>query len=152
MNWKDAYLDNRVLTANPLELIRMLYDAGIEAVQRARKELAAKDVRARSQAISRALGVLGELEAALDHSTGGEISRNLAGLYQYIRQRLVEANLRQIDQPLAEAESLLETLAEGWKKIQPEAGATAAEPEPAAFAGAEAWGGGASAEAHAWSA
>jgi flagellar protein FliS len=113
--WKDAYLESRVLSADPLELIRMLYQHALDSVRAARKHLAEGDIAARSKGISQAIAAVSELTASLDHSAGGSISRNLEQLYHYISQRLFEANLKQQDGPLAEVETLLVTLSEAWK-------------------------------------
>jgi len=144
VTWNDAYLENRVLSADPLELIRMLYQAALDSVASARRHLAAGDIPARSRSIGRALAIVGELEGALDHSAGGPIARTLADLYRYIRQRLTEANLRQKDAPLAESESLLETLFEGWRQVQP-------APAAPVLAGS-AWNTGSPQESHTWNA
>jgi flagellar protein FliS len=116
MNSK-AYLETRILSADPVELINIFYEYAILYVQEARDNLARKDIAARSKAIVKAISIVSELEAALDHSAGGEISANLARLYVYIRGRLMAANVKQQDAPLAEVESLLKTLAEGWKGV-----------------------------------
>jgi flagellar protein FliS len=79
--------------------------------------LAAGDIVARSRAVCRGIGAISELDGSLNHAEGGAISRNLAELYQYLRQRLTEANMRQNDAPLAEVESLLTTLSEAWKSV-----------------------------------
>ena len=148
--WKDAYLESRVLAANPLELICMLYQCALDSVRDARRHLAARDIVARSRAVCRAVGAISELEGSLNHAEGGAISQNLAELYQYIRQRLTEANMLQKDAPLAEVESLLTTLSEAWKEtIIPPAYASSAMRTGAEFPAA-AWlqsGGGG---AHAW--
>jgi flagellar protein FliS len=148
--WKDAYLESRVLSASPLELICMLYQCALDSVRDARRHLAAGDIAARSRSVCRALGAISELDGSLNHTEGGAISRNLGELYQYIRQRLTEANLRQNDAALAEVESLLTTLSEAWKAASvPPAQARSTMPTGAEFPAA-AWvqsGGG---EAHAW--
>src|SRR5271157_3042343 len=120
--WKDAYLESRVLSASPLELVCMLYQCALDSVCDARRHLEAGDIVARSRAICRALGAVSELDGSLNYADGGTISRNLGELYQYIRQRLNEANMRQKDAPLAEVESLLTTLSEAWKaaSVQPD--------------------------------
>ena len=56
---------------------------------------------------------------------GGAISRGLVELYAYIQTRLIEANSRQIDPPLAEVEQLLGVLQEAWRAV-PGAPATTA--------------------------
>ena len=78
--------------------------------------LAAGDIRARSSAITRATELVVELLTTLDYQNGGEISANLGRLYDYILTRLNEANSKQIDAPLAEAERLLQTLLEAWEE------------------------------------
>jgi flagellar secretion chaperone FliS len=113
--WKDAYLESRVLSADPLELIRILYQHALDSVQFARKHLAEGDIAARSRCISQAIGAVSELSGSLDHSVGGSISRNLEQLYHYITQKLFEANFKQHDGLLAEVEALLVTLSEAWK-------------------------------------
>jgi flagellar protein FliS len=113
-NAQDAYLESRVLSADPLQLVRMLYQAAIGAVQDARCNLAAGTIAARSRSISRACDILMELHSALDHSRGGELAGRLAALYAYMHGQLLEANCQQIDPPLEEVLSLLTSLAEAW--------------------------------------
>jgi flagellar protein FliS len=126
---QDAYLESKVLSADPVELIGLLYQTGMGAVQEARGHLADGKILERSKAITRAGKVLIQLTSALDHERGGEISRRLGALYGYMLGRLGEANLRQRDEPMAEVLSLLATLAEGWEGVRP---AAKAAPEPAA--------------------
>jgi len=119
--WKDAYLESRVLSADPLELIHILYEHTLTMVQDARRHLAAGDIPARGRSISRAVAAIDELDSSLDRNAGGALSANLAGLYQYMRLRLLTANIQQQDGPLAEVETLLTTLGEAWKAIRPAA-------------------------------
>ena len=151
MSWRDTYLENQVLSADPMELIRMLYQGALDAVRDARGHLASGDIRSRSNSISRAQAIIGELDGSLDHNAAPEISRNLASLYAYMRQRLTEANLRQKDAPLAETEGLLATLNDAWQRTS----APEAEPVGAAVAAGpvRAWSAAySSEEAHTWSA
>jgi len=122
----EAYLESAVLSADPLELIRMLYGAAMEAVRNARRCLAEGDVLGRSREITRAHAILTELTLSLNHEAGGEIARNLAELYDYMQRRLLEAHVTQRDELLAEVANLLATLLEGWRNCRP-----AAEPAPA---------------------
>ena len=117
-NAHDAYLESRVLSADPVELIHLLYEAAIEAVREARRYLAEGEIAARSRSITKAYGILQDLVAALDHERGGEISGRLGQLYDYMQRRLLEANFQQTDQPLAEVLGLLATLAEAWQGVK----------------------------------
>ena len=118
MTWKDAYLESRILSASPLELVSLLYQGALDSIGDARNYLATGDIPARSRAIAKATDILSELEASLNHQDGGSISRDLADLYQYMRLRLLEANIRRDDSMLGEIQSLLVTMAEAWKGIQ----------------------------------
>lgn len=114
-NTLSAYLEQEIMSADPLELVCMLYQAAIMEVREARRYLAAANILARSAAISKASNIIGELVSSLDQEAGGEMSGRLAALYGYLLNRLLEANLQKTDAPLAEVLGLLTTMSEGWQ-------------------------------------
>lgn len=116
-NAHDAYLESRILSADPLELVRLTYRGAMGVVREAREHLANGRIMERAKAISKASEILLELMASLDHGRGQEISRHLSSLYEYMLQRLIDANFKQQDEPLAEVLGLLATLLEGWDGI-----------------------------------
>jgi flagellar secretion chaperone FliS len=120
-NGYQNYFDNEVLAASPLKLIQMLYGAALDSIAAARRHVRQKDIRARTRAINKAIGIVTELSQCLNHESGGALSRNLAGLYAYVLRLMLEANTKQIEAPLAEAEGLLSTLAEAWNACTPAA-------------------------------
>ena len=91
---REAYLEERILSADPLELVRILYHGCSDAVREARRRLEEGDVTKRSAAISKAQGILIELTHSLDRSRGGEIADRLAELYDYMTRRLIEARCK----------------------------------------------------------
>lgn len=114
-----AYLENDVLSMEPLDLTRLLYAKAIERLHQARHYLEAGKIRERSEAIAHVQEIVMELQASLNGGAG-EIAESLAALYCYIQLRLADANARQARPPLDEAVALLETLYEGWKDCRPE--------------------------------
>lgn len=112
-----AYFEQEVLSADPLDLVCMLYQAAIGRVRDARRHLEARAVAPRCEAISKACDIVGELMSSLDLEKGGEVAFRLRDLYVYILSRLLEANLQKKDEPLAEAIGLLTTLGEGWREL-----------------------------------
>lgn len=119
-NAHDVYLEERILSADPVELVHMLYQAAVTAVGDARRHLAERDILLRARAVSKACDLLTELNTSLDFARGGEMSVRLSQLYGYMHRRLVEANFQQIDAPLAEVAGLLNTLMEGWSAVRAE--------------------------------
>jgi flagellar protein FliS len=118
-NGHQNYFVNEVLAASPLKLIQMLYGAALDSIAAARRHVRKNDIRARTRAINKAIGIVTELSQCLNHEPGGALSRNLAGLYAYVLRLIIEANTKQIETPLAEAEGLLSTLAEAWNACTP---------------------------------
>jgi flagellar secretion chaperone FliS len=115
--WKDAYLESRILAASPIELVNILYEYAVRHIQDARMHLAAKDIRSRVKSINMAISIIGELLGSLDLKAGGAIAVRLESLYLYMQRRLVDANMKQQDEPLAEVESLMRELGEAWSNI-----------------------------------
>jgi len=117
-NAHNAYLESRILSADPMELVCLMYQAAVSEVREARRHLQEKNIRGRSNSITKVQNILSELTTVLDHQRGGQFSKNLAQLYDYMMRRLTEANFKQVDEPLAEVLGLLATLKEGWDGIK----------------------------------
>lgn len=128
----------------------MLYQHATDAVGDARRNLERGDIAGRGKAISKAIGILGELTSSLNKEAGGALSSSLEQLYSYMTVRLTEANIRKQDGPLAEVQNLLTTLSQAWEETRKR---QTAPPAPPAVPANPAWQN-ASMEpvAHGWSA
>lgn len=110
----DSYFESRILNADGVQLVQILYQAAIDSAEVARECLRQGDIAGRSRAISKAYEIITELEVSLNHEAGGTVSRNLAETYCYLRGRLLTANLEQIEGPLEEVARLLRVIQEAW--------------------------------------
>jgi len=110
----NPYIEQKILTADPIELIRILYQHGIFAVREAREHLRAGRIMERATAINKAWAVLMELKTSLRPEAAPEVAGRLSDLYCYMQRRLVTANFEQKDEPLAEVLGLMTTLSEAW--------------------------------------
>ena len=113
----NPYYEQMILNAEPVELIRLLYQRAISSVREAREHLAHKRIAERSKAVSRAYAAIEQLIVALRPENAPELCSRLQGLYVYMQQRLLDANMQQADGPMAEVLGLLMTLAEGWSGV-----------------------------------
>ncbi len=111
------YFDEMVLSASPIELIRLLYQKAIASTQAAREHLRAGRIAERSHSINTSYLVLAELTGSLQSETAPELTARLSALYAYMQSRLLDANLRQEDAPLGEVLGLLATLSESWGAV-----------------------------------
>ena len=114
---QDVYLESEVLSADPVELVRLLYRGTGDAVRAAMAHMAAGRIRERCHQINKAHAILTHLSCTLDQVRGGALSAKLAELYDYMQRRLIEANLQQKPESLGEVERLLSTLQKGWDHI-----------------------------------
>jgi flagellar secretion chaperone FliS len=118
---RQNYMEDDVLEAGGCRLVILLYENALTAVQQAQVHLQKGDIRERSRMITRASEILNELALSVDHDAGGEISKNLVELYEYLQSLLLKANSEQIGEPLTEAASLIEPLLEAWRSCDLEA-------------------------------
>jgi flagellar protein FliS len=111
------YLEQRVLSAHPVERVYLLYQVAIDSVNVALARLKDGDIFARGRAITKAHEAVDELNFALDHSVGASFTGTIAELYGYIQRQLVTGHVQKSEQALQEALSVLTTLADAWKEV-----------------------------------
>ena len=126
----NPYFEQMILSASPIELVRLLYQQAIASVVDAREHLREGRIRERGAAIRKAPAILAELMISLNPEYAPEMAENLRKLYCYMQERLLEAHMRQIDGPLEETGQLLTTLADAWREEESPASTVLASPMP----------------------
>eukprot|EP01036_Dinobryon_divergens_P033585 gene33585-43403_t len=117
--YKRVAVDTGVQTADPHQLVSLLFDALIQSLNLARGAMERQDVANKGAALGKAIRIVEEgLKAGLNLQEGGELAANLKGLYEYSVQRLTMANLRNDAAPIQEVLNLIEPLADSWKQIR----------------------------------
>jgi flagellar protein FliS len=114
---QNGYVADRVLTASPMELIRMLYEGALSSIDVAVEMLRANNITARGHAITKAMNIVNELRASLDSGPQPEIVSSLTELYLYIHNRLFYAHAHKSEEALLEASRLLKSLYHGWLDV-----------------------------------
>lgn len=115
-----TYQRNAILTASPEKLIKLLYDGAIKNLEKSKTGLGdPKTARSPEvgHALSRAMGILGELRASLDHAAGGDIARKLDNLYEFSLDQLSQSNLTRNVAGVNNTLQVMRTLKEGWDGI-----------------------------------
>lgn len=112
-------LQSAVFEASPHRLIQMLMHGGLERIAQAKGAIERNQAAERGELIGKAISIVGGLREPLDHSVGGELSQNLDMLYEYIIQRLIEANRDADVAKLDEVAGLLREVKSGWDAIAP---------------------------------
>ena len=103
--------------ANPHKLILMLLTGAQDRISSAKMHMINRNIVEKAGSISSAMRIIDGLKISLDHEKGGEISKNLDALYDYMGRRLFDANLKNEPAILDEVSSLLKEITAGWAGI-----------------------------------
>ena len=124
--YRKVGVSSRVVDADPHRLVALLLEGAGERIRRAEACLASGDQALKGKAIGEACAIIGHLNGSLDHEAGGEIAGNLSALYDYVIQRLTEANLNNDVAALQESLSLLSEIESAWNAIPSDQRSTSA--------------------------
>lgn len=108
-----AYRNDAVLTATPAQLVLMLYDGALAAIERARNAESGESVH---RELVKAQDILSELQATLDHRQGGAIAANLEAVYVFCIQQLVQANTTKDLTLLDAATRSIQGIRDAWEQ------------------------------------
>lgn len=116
-------VESAVMSANPHQLINMLFDGALSALVRARLFMQDGNIEGKGLSLSKAINIIENgLKQGLAEESGDELTTNLISLYAYMVRRLLQANLRNDVEAIVEVEALLRNIADAWKEI--------AQPQP----------------------
>jgi flagellar secretion chaperone FliS len=110
------YRTVQVESARPAQVLDDLYGALLTDCRRAAEAIYDGDPGAKGRHLDRALRIVGELGAALDHGRAPELCRNLTGLYAFVSSRLVRASAELNAGLVEEAERVIMTLRAAFKE------------------------------------
>ncbi|HJW02095.1 MAG TPA: flagellar export chaperone FliS [Azospira sp.] len=130
-------VETAVSTANPVQLVVLLYEGAISAIASAKGEMERGNVAQKAKFINNAIDIIEGLRNALDFSQGGDIAVSLNDLYLYMVQRLSTANLKNDTTLLEEVSRLLSEILGAWESLAKNQGPEQAPQEapPAAGSG-----------------
>lgn len=111
-NLNEIYQRNQVLTSRPEELTLMLYNGGVKFINQAKRAIENKDPAKAHSLIIRTQDIITELMVTLNREY--ELANSLLPLYEYMKNRLVEANLAKDIEILNEIEGLFQELKGAW--------------------------------------
>lgn len=114
-NAYSAYATNKILTATPAELTLMLYEGAIKFCNIAVKAIEDKDIEKSHTNIVKAEKIIEEFQATLNHKY--EVAKDFDNVYNYLRDRLIEANMKKDKEILEEVLGHLRTMRDTWKEV-----------------------------------
>lgn len=120
-SYQSVSVDAAIASANPHQLILLLFDGAMASLVAAGGQMARKEIDTKGLSISKAIDIIRNgLMASLDQEAGGELAERLDALYEYMCNRLLYANLKNDEKALEEVRNLLNELRDAWATIGPE--------------------------------
>ena len=110
----NKYKQTSVTTASRGQVLLMLYEGCIKFCKQAIEATKRKDLAEKGKYILKVQDIINELSVTLDHNVGGNVSRELERLYNYMIEQLTQGNIKNDPKPLETVLKLLETLYSGW--------------------------------------
>ncbi|MCL1925802.1 MAG: flagellar export chaperone FliS [Syntrophorhabdaceae bacterium] len=114
----DAYRKTTIDTSNNVRIVSLLFDGAINFLKVARTKMEQHDIAGKGVYLGKTTAIVSELLKALNMEEGGEIAENLQRLYDFVLDRLLQANLKNDLQSLYEAERVLDDIRCGWKDME----------------------------------
>lgn len=108
---------SRVESATPHQLVRILFDELLLALDTSALALRAGDRHKCLDRQTRALTMLHALESSLDYERGGDVAVSLAIVYREVRRRVLLATSTQDADPMESARGFIAEIAGAWNQI-----------------------------------
>lgn len=110
----NQYKENNIKTSSPENLTLMLYEGALKFINQGKLFIEEKNIARANETIQRAQDIIQELNITLDMKY--EVSHNLRGIYTYILERLVDANIQKDTSILNEVGDMVRELRDTWKE------------------------------------
>lgn len=111
----DAYAKNKITTASPGELTLMLYEGAIKFCNIAIVAVEHKQIEKANTNIQKVQNIIEEFQITLDHKY--PVAKDFDSVYNYLMQRLIEANMKKDKEILEEVLQHLRTMRDTWKEV-----------------------------------
>lgn len=114
-NGYNVYKNNTVNYASKEQLLLMLTEGAVKFCKIGRQAIADKDIKKAHDSFIRTQDIFSELMISLD-KTQGEWAVQLFNVYAFIKEKLIEANMKKSLEIIDEILPLVEDINETWKE------------------------------------
>lgn len=114
MNAYTRYQADKIMTASPEQLIRMLLDRAVAELELGRGLLADGQWQVAGPHLAKAQDIVTELRCSLDLEAGGQIAANLDALYDFAFRRIVDGQIRHEASIIDEVVAVIDPIRDAW--------------------------------------
>lgn len=118
--WK-SYRQIATQTAPPGQLVLMLFDGALSAMERAMSGFDIQDPKQKNETVhnnlQKAVDIIRVLNGSLNLEAGGKLAQTLRNLYNYFDERIVESNLKKRREGITEVIIHMTDLRNAWEAM-----------------------------------
>jgi flagellar protein FliS len=112
----NAYRRVDLESAPKTQIVERLFDRCLNDIADARAALEVRDIAKKATALNHAHRIVTELKAALDPNASPELCSNLAALYDFVIDKIAEANMQLATPPLDHATRVMTELGDAFRQ------------------------------------
>jgi flagellar secretion chaperone FliS len=111
-----AYRRVDLESAPKTQIVERLFERCMRDIAAAGHAIGIRDIKAKAASIDHALQIVAMLKGSLDHNTAPELCTNLGALYDFVTERLINANATLTIPPLEQAARVMRELGEAFQQ------------------------------------
>lgn len=115
-NAYNTYKNNSINFASKEQLLLMLLDGAVKFANKSRQALLDKNIQESHKNLVKTQDIFYELIASLDVSKAGNWGESLSALYQFIVEKLTDANMKKNVETLDEVMPFIEQVRDMWRE------------------------------------
>jgi flagellar protein FliS len=113
----DQYRRIQINTANPVQLVVLLYDGLLQYLERSAVCLEKGDIEGCARWCDRVNAIAQELLGVLDFGAGGEVAQQLASVYTMTMRETLKAQIRKDPGIFRRLEGVYSEIRDGWVEL-----------------------------------
>lgn len=112
-----AYNELSITTQSPAKLVVMMYDRAVRYLTQAIDAMDAKDFATKGKLLSQTVEIITALDSCMDMEAGGQITKNLRSLYDFMIRHVSQANATCDVKKVQDVIGLIDTLRSAFVQI-----------------------------------
>ena len=116
-SYRKVALESTIAVASPHKVIQMMFSGALERLAQGRYAIEQNNLDLKGVSLGKAIGIVAGLNSSLNMDTEGEIAANLNALYDFMLQKISQANMNNDINAIDEAASVLRIIKEAWDTI-----------------------------------
>ncbi|GIU20159.1 flagellar export chaperone FliS [Shewanella sp. MBTL60-007] len=116
-SYRKVSLDSSIAVASPHKVIQMMFAGALERLAQGRYAIEQNNLELKGVSLGKAISIVAGLNSSLNMEAEGDVAGNLSALYDFMLQRISDANVNNDVKAIDDASDILRTIKEAWDTI-----------------------------------